>query len=580
MKLSLIIIYLLKNTPILKTIKEVAPAPLGFPPKNPYIPTNFMVNMPILNNTDVKPVILRKTALSVLWYKYGSFFYCPFGVIRILLRNPYVSMTQSNFFKLRFLKVLLYSILPIDSFYSTMAGLDFTVSLLTQGVVLFFYGYTQRIMQIYNKIIILFKRLSVDYESFNRFKSVVLSSIRSRIRLSPIDIVDDQFDDIIFSEKVPLLDLVKLAQEFDHFSINSFFYNFLSSLHFDILVSGNIPPQDALHILYMLEAVFSSHPLRLSQYTDTRVLTLENGSDYFYAQQMDKKEDRSSVLVYFEGPKMNELKKSLLLYVTHLIIKGPLFSRLRIKEQLGYIIRNRVRTSGTVLGYYVILQSERQPHVLHSRIDAFISSAYEIFRNMTSEEFNYYLEGYETVFLAKPLTILSETYTTWLDIIDRTYISLTGAYQFDFGNITIQDAMDFFKEMFYSGKRRISFYAFSPYFTDMYNVFDLPLDKLSEFLHTKGQEISEEQLREYLLLSTNIVDFHDKLVLHLSDKNDNVTVKGLLNDTFHYLSSLYYDEKMDFLSPLEMIDDITYFKANLSLSSSFINSSYWNAFYR
>lgn len=57
------------------------------------------------------------------------------------------------------------------------------------------------------------------------------------------------------------------------------------------------------------------------------------------------------------------------------IIKEPCFNILRTQEQLGYIVYSGVRSASGVYGLDFIVQSEKKPKFLDSRIENFILEA-------------------------------------------------------------------------------------------------------------------------------------------------------------------------------------------------------------
>ena len=70
------------------------------------------------------------------------------------------------------------------------------------------------------------------------------------------------------------------------------------------------------------------------------------------------------------------------------IANEPAFDQLRTKEQLGYIVQSSVTMRTGELGWKVLIQSERDPVHVESRIENFISNMSGILDKMTLEEFS------------------------------------------------------------------------------------------------------------------------------------------------------------------------------------------------
>jgi insulysin len=54
------------------------------------------------------------------------------------------------------------------------------------------------------------------------------------------------------------------------------------------------------------------------------------------------------------------------------IASEPCFDQLRTKEQLGYLVFSGVRKQPGMMGFRIIIQSERDPIYLENRIEAFL----------------------------------------------------------------------------------------------------------------------------------------------------------------------------------------------------------------
>ena len=65
------------------------------------------------------------------------------------------------------------------------------------------------------------------------------------------------------------------------------------------------------------------------------------------------------------------------------IIREPCFNVLRTKEQLGYIVFSGVRKTAGIYGLTILVQSNRKPAYLDSRIENFLLSARTIIKVRT-----------------------------------------------------------------------------------------------------------------------------------------------------------------------------------------------------
>lgn len=77
----------------------------------------------------------------------------------------------------------------------------------------------------------------------------------------------------------------------------------------------------------------------------------------------------------------------------------PAFDQLRTKEQLGYVVWSGVRPAAVTMGYRVLIQSERDPDYLETRINAFLLKFKQDLASMSEEDF----EGHKRSLVNKRL---------------------------------------------------------------------------------------------------------------------------------------------------------------------------------
>lgn len=114
-------------------------------------------------------------------------------------------------------------------------------------------------------------------------------------------------------------------------------------------------------------------------------------------------------------------RATLMLYAN--IAREPCFDQLRTKEQLGYIVGSSMWQSIGSMGWRVVVQSEREPSYLESRVDNFLESLQAKLLSMSEEEFTVHKNGLIAELLEKPKNLGEEASRFW------SHIS-TGYYDF------------------------------------------------------------------------------------------------------------------------------------------------------
>ena len=120
------------------------------------------------------------------------------------------------------------------------------------------------------------------------------------------------------------------------------------------------------------------------------------------------------------------------------MIREPTFDELRTKQQLGYVVLvTRWDSCGSV-GFRFLVQSEREPVYLESRVDAFLETYKQQLAATPIEEFEKQKEGLISKKLEKLENLYSETSRFWsrissgyCDFLRREWIALLPCVIFD-----------------------------------------------------------------------------------------------------------------------------------------------------
>lgn len=161
-----------------------------------------------------------------------------------------------------------------------------------------------------------------------------------------------------------------------------------------------------------LEGKLDAQPADSSETDYHRALKLPPGSSTVYRPLVPSPENvNSAVSAYYDvGPASDhELLAKLSLFAQ--LAKVPVFSTLRTKEQLGYIVSSGSWVTNAYAGFRVVVQSERSPEYVDERIDALWSTFAERVQGMSDEEFEKERESLVHKLFEKPKTLGQECVT-------------------------------------------------------------------------------------------------------------------------------------------------------------------------
>lgn len=126
------------------------------------------------------------------------------------------------------------------------------------------------------------------------------------------------------------------------------------------------------------------------------------GSNHVWSSPIPNPDQANSALTYFTyfGPVADERLRVTSSLLTQ-ILSEPAFNVLRTREQLGYIVSCTPweLPGASEKGLRIVVQSERKPNYLESRVEAFFDEMKEKLENLSADEFESHRSGLEKQWL-------------------------------------------------------------------------------------------------------------------------------------------------------------------------------------
>ena len=171
-----------------------------------------------------------------------------------------------------------------------------------------------------------------------------------------------------------------------------------------------------------------------------------SASEHVWAMDLPNNSESNSAITYtvYVGDRTDTKLRSTLSLLAQ-ILKEPTFDRLRTKEQLGYITNSQATASVGSLSLRILVQSERDPTYVETRIEAFLDWLKEHIETMSEEDFGKHRQALISSKEEKPKNLGDETRRFWHNIGDQFYEF--GQRQTDIVNLkssTKQDVLDLF----------------------------------------------------------------------------------------------------------------------------------------
>nr|XP_045607622.1 insulin-degrading enzyme-like [Procambarus clarkii] len=400
---------------------------LRLPMKNEFVPTCFDLYK------DVQPVsslpeMISETPLARVWYKQDDEFKLPKAVIYTELFSPLAYLDPHHTNLLHMFAQLFRDALTEYTYAAELAGLTYSLSNTKYGLTLTVKGYDDKQHVLLEKIMECMTSFTVDPKRFEILKDAVY---------------------IIYYYLIFALILCLYPTEMTVENLEAFIPRFLSGLHIEMLIHGNMLKDAALALAGTIQEKLTTksgtRPLVPSQLTRQREYQLRDGCSLVYLADNNVHRS-SSVETYFQCG-LQDTHQNMLLELLCQIFAEPAFDELRTKEQLGYIVWCGIRRANGTQGLRVIVQGDRHPEYLDSRIESFLHKMGENLEKLSEDDFLRHREALASRRLERPKKLSHLTANWWVEITSNQY-------HFDrdvcevahLKTLTKQNVVDFYKQ--------------------------------------------------------------------------------------------------------------------------------------
>uniref|UniRef100_A0A915HZW7 Insulin-degrading enzyme n=1 Tax=Romanomermis culicivorax TaxID=13658 RepID=A0A915HZW7_ROMCU len=403
------------------------------PERNDFIPDDFTVYAKPTTATDpdkTPPVILENEPSSRLWFKQDEEFLLPKCCVFLHFRSPVVYQDPKHNAISSLFVDLLRDSLTEYSYNAELAGLRYSLSNGRYGFSLNVNGYNQKQKILLEKLVDKMVHFSPDADRFRILKERYVRNLKNFAMEQPYQHAI-YFTNILLTDKVWTKDEIlkeaeskrktvlltfKPSMGFNIFidltleELKSFKPKFLEAMHIEAYVHGNATEDEARKLMDTVRTTIKkSVPLK-PLYSTT--------SHYFQAENRTHSNSALEVVLQtgVENPKVNMLNELL-----GQIFNEPCFNQLRTQEQLGYIVFSGLRRSNGCQALRFIVQGDKTPDFMDSRLEAFLIQMEETLKNMSHEDFEKHKTALANIRLERPKKLSSMALKLWNEITAEQY---------------------------------------------------------------------------------------------------------------------------------------------------------------
>ncbi|KAL6071151.1 Pitrilysin [Balamuthia mandrillaris] len=372
---------------------------LFLPQPNPFIPENLSM---LSQKSNGYPFQLYNSEMITAWHKHETKFKQPKADMRFLFKTPVVSETPESFIMSQIFLSMVHYQAKNFSYDANLAGIDFSLGTIHQGLKLTVQGYSDKLNVFLDKLLAIFstQQFESKREQFDMIYEITLSDYQDLMYQAPYRSAISLFYSLLHDPSYTTEEIIAaFPKERDSDAKNRFFQEFserfvpslFRRMKVECLVNGNIKSsnflQDIIHDAIENKWFRGSKPVSPSQARTLgtqRVVKLHPGKHYLFQEKVKFNEEQNSVVLnYYQtdifslpaffqdsthhssGERSENTTSTFLLeeekrvpssqniptkfnnpYVRHslyvelleTILGQKAFDQLRTKEQLGYIV--------------------------------------------------------------------------------------------------------------------------------------------------------------------------------------------------------------------------------------------------
>ncbi|KAJ1975820.1 metalloprotease [Dimargaris verticillata] len=396
---------------------------LQMPPPNAFVPEDLTVHC-VKRDLPVKePTLLVEQGSNRLWHKQDDTFGLPRGRVHVHLKSSICQSHPYNAVRFSLLMDMFEDALNEFFYDASEAGLRGSRDRIDDGLVLRFWGFNDKLPLFIQQTLQHFITFVPQQSRFKIIKEDQQRHLKDyRHAPSNSHAINDRkhllrLCDWTNDECLAALEHVTLP------AVQQFHREFLLRLGAETLVLGNFTEQQALDVAQTVLDALDVQVLCPDEESNNRSIVLTSGQQFIHQRQHpDPKQENAAIsFLCAIGLETDRVLRAQVTLMDN-IISEPFFDQLRTKETLGYIVWSRsiYQLSGQ-MSFEFVVQSERNPMYLESRIYAFLDKMLEILEKMPEDQFEKHKRAVIAQKREKPKALGQETGRYWGRIQDLTF---------------------------------------------------------------------------------------------------------------------------------------------------------------
>lgn len=274
------------------------------PKPNPFVSADFSLVARTAQDVTEHPVVIYDTEYIRVWHKLDDEFKKPKSILYFNLSSPIVYSDPQNCNLTNLFVQLFLESINEDLYNADIAGLKVSLRNTTYGIGLTMSGFSDKQPMFLEWILKELFSYAVDAKTFELFKERYIRSLKNADAEQPYQLAIYYLSVLLSENAWTKQELLDSARVMTPEMLQRFVKQFLSKIHVECFLYGNVDRTNAMTLVGMLEEKLKKTnsvalPLLARQLFPKREYKLENGCNYLYEKENDI-HSSSCILTYLQ----------------------------------------------------------------------------------------------------------------------------------------------------------------------------------------------------------------------------------------------------------------------------------------
>ena len=379
------------------------------PPLNPFALTSIPVALASKETKELTPIpkILVNTESCKIYFSQDDAYLVPEAALVFRIKTPALDGSAKSFALMDLFSKSLTEELSSPLFFAHKGGLSSAFSYKAMQFSLQILGYSEKAPDLAKVIFSKIKHLDVSPDSFDTYKTSLLSVYANDSCELPVKQAGQILADTLLNDAPTSESKLKALQEISFEDFTAFHKEWLSQVYIQGMLYGHLTEEQGALLAEVIQSELSaSKPYSLKDQKKQEILLLPKHEGPFKIVQKTARQGYAALLAIQEGAFSFSRKASQ--QILSKALHEAFFNALRTKQQTGYIAESRPsEIENQLLHTFAVQSSSHSSEDLLSRFEIFLSDFTKQVREIISEERFILLKESQIVSLAKPPENLS-----------------------------------------------------------------------------------------------------------------------------------------------------------------------------